>query len=131
MASCKPVLNKGHRKSLLVFRIYTIVRRFGSDVQPSALFIEVEDATTSAAKAALAESTSGRMNSGGDERARSTTVGGFWFGLDTRHAEDAPGVAVIKRQPGGLEPSNRRSLGGQLQVWCGHGIPLSAPRQGS
>lgn len=43
-------------------------------------------------------------------------MGGFWIGLDTRHVEDAPGLAVIKRQPGGLEPAMRRPLRTQLQV---------------
>lgn len=56
------------------------------------------------------------MSLGGDERARSTAVEGFWLGLDSRHVEDAPGLAVIKRHPGGLEPSTRRSLRAQLQV---------------
>ncbi|CAM9412731.1 unnamed protein product, partial [Ectocarpus sp. 12 AP-2014] len=39
-----------------------------------------------------------------------------WFGLDSRHVEDAPGLAVIKRHPGGLEPTTRRPLQAQLQL---------------
>lgn len=100
------LLRRVHSKSL---------SRFASDVHPSALFIELEDAATSAA-AAIAGSDSRPSIRPGDERPRSAAVGGFWFGLDTRHVEDAPGVAVIKRQPGGLEPSRRRPLRAQLQV---------------
>ncbi len=93
-------------------------RSFASDVQPSALFVELEDPAASAAAAAAAADGAGRRSGGpaGDERPRSAAVGGFWFGLDTRHVEDAPGLAVIKRHPGGLEPSKRRPLQSQLQV---------------
>lgn len=93
--------------------------RFASDVQPSSLFVELEDAATSAAAAAAATATPanpGLGAGGGDERTRSVVVGGFWLGLDTRHVEDVPGLAVIKRHPGGLEPSARRPLRAQLQV---------------
>lgn len=98
--------------------------RFASDVQPSALFVELEDAAASAAAQATATGTgtgtgTGRYPSlGGDERPRSAycAKGGFWFSLDTRHVEDAPGLAVIKRHPGGLEPAKRRPLQSQLQV---------------
>lgn len=86
------------------------------DVHPSSLFIELEDAAASVATAVLVAGAGGRMSLSGDERPRSTSVGGFWFGLDTRHMEDAPGVAVIKRHPGALEPSSRRPLRAQLQV---------------
>lgn len=98
-------------------------QRFASNVQPSALFVELEDAAAAAAAAAAAgvsgaEGGGGRgtVGGGGDERTRSAAVGGFWFGLDTRHVEDAPGLAVIKRHPGGLEPTTRRPLQAQLQV---------------
>lgn len=96
-------------------------QRFASDVQPSALFVELEDAATSAAAEASAAG-AGRHPSpaAGDERPRSAAVGGFWFGLDTRHVEDAPGLAVIKRHPGGLEPAKRRPLQSQLQVQPPH-----------
>lgn len=95
--------------------ITIIYKRFASDVQPSALFIELEDAATAAA-VAVAGGDARPSSPGGDERYRSVAVGGFWFGLDTRHGEDAPGLAVIKRYPGGLEPSKRRPLRAQLQV---------------
>lgn len=103
-------------------------QRFASNVQPSALFVELEDAAASAAAAAAAAAGGGGVSGaeggggrgtvggGGDERARSAAVGGFWFGLDTRHVEDAPGLAVIKRHPGGLEPTTSRPLQAQLQV---------------
>ena len=95
-------------------------KRFASDVQPSALFVELEDAATSAAAEATAagagSGTTHHSSAGGDERPRSAAAGGFWFGLDTRHVEDAPGLAVIKRHPGGLEPTKRRPLQSQLQV---------------
>lgn len=91
--------------------------RFASDVQPSSLFIELEDAAASVA--AAVGTTSSGLSGGSDERARSATVDGFWLGLDTRHVEDAPGLAVIKRHPGGLEPSKRRPLRAQLQVNTG------------
>lgn len=84
--------------------------------------MELEDAATSAAAQATAAGAgsgtgTGRHSSlGGDERPRSAAAGGFWFGLDTRHVEDAPGLAVIKRHPGGLEPAKRRPLQSQLQV---------------
>lgn len=96
----------------------TDMTRFSTDVQPSALFVELEDAAASAAAAAVAaEGVGGRgPTAGGDDRPRIALVGGFCFGLDTRHVEDAPGVAVIKRHPGGLEPTKRRPLQSQLQV---------------
>lgn len=91
--------------------------RFASDVQPSALFVELEDAAAAAGAVARPASGEGKRSSpGGDERTRSTAVGGFWLGLDTRYVEDAPGLAVIKTQPGSLEPSKRRPLHAQLQV---------------
>lgn len=95
--------------------------RFSTDVQPSALFVELEDAAASAAAAAVAAEGAGggrgpTLVVGGDDRPRIALAGGFCFGLDTRHVEDAPGVAVIKRHPGGLEPTKRRPLQSQLQV---------------
>lgn len=101
--------------------------RFASDVQPSSLFIELEDAAASVA-AAVGTGSPG-LSGGGDERARSATVGGFWLGLDTRHVEDAPGLAVIKRHPGGLEPSKRRPLRAQLQVYARKVFDGTVPRR--
>lgn len=100
--------------------------RFASDVQPSALFVELEDAAAAAGAVARTAGGEGKRSSpGGDERTRSTAVGGFWLGLDTRYVEDAPGLAVIKTQPGSLEPSKRRPLNAQLQV------PYAISRNGS
>lgn len=91
--------------------------RFASDVQPSALFVELEDAAAAAGAIARTTGAEGeRSTSGGDERTRTTAVGGFWLGLDARYVEDAPGLAVIKMHPGSLEPSKRRPLHAQLQV---------------
>ncbi|CAN0536751.1 unnamed protein product, partial [Ectocarpus sp. 12 AP-2014] len=53
-----------------------------------------------------------------------------WFGLDTRHVEDAPGLAVIKRHPGGLEPKTRRPLQAQLQLMSFPGSDAPAEASG-
>lgn len=120
-----PIRTKPKRKNNKKIRpVLHDTARFSTNVQPSALFVELEDAATSAAVAAAAVEAGGRGPTvGGDDRPRSAVVGGFCFGLDTRHVEDAPGVAVIKRHPGGLEPTKRRPLQSQLQVSSMHTIP--------
>ncbi|CAM9128550.1 unnamed protein product [Discosporangium mesarthrocarpum] len=124
----------GFRQALESPEAAALTSRFSSDAHSSALFVELHDSTTLAAlEASGARPTSlgssadtggdvgthgeeGRDGRVGEDSSRSVVVGGFVLGLDARHMEDVPGVVIIKRTPGGLEPKGQRPLQAQLQA---------------